>query len=178
MCPPPADNAWATLKSPTAEMRKLKPIRIRFGIRLLLVVTAALAGALYVLYVRPTSIANRFVVAVMRHDYHTAKSLVTGRELWGLDDGIGNVDQVYAEVLPPDWEDIRKCQRKVIFRLIQHQEEGGKRVDWTDDTDLVAEFNGVKIATPVIDLSTLAPVVIEFPSRNDPIRVPDYTLLP
>jgi hypothetical protein len=166
------------LKLPIAEMRKLKPIRIRFGIRLLLVVTAAVAGALYVLYVRPTLVANRFVAAVMRHDNHTAKSLVIGRELRGLNDGIGNVDQVYAEVLPREWEDIRKCQRKVIFRLIEHQEEDGKRVDWIDDTDLVVQFSGVKIATPMISLSTLAPVVIEFPSGNDPIPVPDYTLLP
>jgi hypothetical protein len=141
-------------------------------------VTAALAGALYVLYVRPTLVANRFVAAVMRHDYQAAKSLVIGRKLRGLDGGLKSVDQVYAEVLPREWEDIRKCQRKVIFRLIQHLEDGGKRIDWTDDTDLVAQFSGVKIAPSMIDLSKLKPLVVELPSRGDTIRAPDYTLLP
>jgi hypothetical protein len=155
-------------------MRKLKQIRIRFTIRQLLVITAALAISLYFLYVRPTLIANRFVVAVMRHDYNAAKSLLIGGELSSLDDETGSVDQVYAEVLPREWEDICKCQHKVIYRLVQHEEEGGRRVDWTADTDLVARWNGIKILAPV----SMTSLTVELPARNETFRIPDYTLVP
>jgi hypothetical protein len=159
-------------------MRALKPIRIRFTIRLLFVITAVLAVALYVLYVRPTLIANRFVAAVTRHDYSTAKSLLVCDDLPGLDDETGTVEQIYAEVLPREWEDIYKCQRKVVIRFVHRQEEGGRRVDWTSDTDLVAGFNGRVVMTPVIDFSKMSCGMVELPANNEPLRIPDYTLVP
>jgi hypothetical protein len=145
---------------------------------LLFVVTAVLAVALYVLYVRPTLIANRFVAAVTRHDYGTAKSLLVGDELAGLDDETGTVEKIYAEVLPREWEDICKCQRKIVVRFVHHQEEGGRRVDWTSDTDFAAGFNGCVVMTPVIDFSSMSCGVVELPAYNEPLRIPDYTLVP
>jgi hypothetical protein len=178
VCLAQVDNAQATLKLRIAAMRKLNPIRIRFTIRLLFVITAVLAVALYVLYVRPTLIANRFVAAVMRCDFSTANSLLIGDELPGLDDETGTVEQIYAEVLPREWEDIFKCQRKIVVRHVHHQEEGGRRVDWTSDTDLVAGFHGRVVMTPVIDFSKMSCGMVKLPAYNEPLRIPDYTLVP
>lgn len=155
-------------------MRKLKPIRIRFTVRLLFVATAVLAVALYVLYVRPTSIAQRFVAAIMSHDFSAAKSLVVGEGLSDLDDETAHVDRFYAEVLPREWDDIRKCQRRVIFRVVRHDVTEGRRIDWTADTDLIARINGVEKAKSVINLSNLQPTTIQMPGAH----IPDYTLLP
>jgi hypothetical protein len=162
-------------------MWKLKPKRIRFSLRLLLVITAAFAVALYVMYVRPTQTANHFVVAVMRHDYSAAKTFLMDDESLWLDDETDTVDQIHAEVLPREWDDICKCQRKIIVRVARHEEEDGRRVDWTSDIDLVARFDGRVIATPVIDFSQMKCGVvelIELPAYNEPFRIPNYTLVP
>jgi hypothetical protein len=114
----------------------------------------------------------------MRCDFTTANSLLVDRELPGLDDETGTVEQVYAEVLPREWEDICKCQRKIVVRHVHHQEEGGRRVDWTFDTDLIAGFHGRVVTTPVIDFSKMSCGMVELPANNESFRIPDYTLLP
>ena len=137
-----------------------------------------MAVVLYVLYVRPTLTANRFVAAVMRCDFSTANSLLVGLELPGLDDESGKIEQIYAEVLPREWEDICKCQRKIVVRHVHHQEEGGRRVDWTSDTDLVAGFHGRVLTTLAIDFSKMSCGTVELPANNEALRIPDYTLVP
>jgi hypothetical protein len=159
-------------------VRTLNPIRIRFTIRLMFVITAVLAVTLYILFVRPTLIANRFVARIMSRDYPTVNSLLVSHEMPGLDDETGTVEKIYAEVLPREWEDICKCQRKIVVRFIHHQDEGGRRVDWTSDIDLVAGFNGRVVMTPVIDFSKMSCGTVELPAYNEPLCIPDYTLVP
>jgi hypothetical protein len=156
----------------------MRAMRMRFSLRLLFVVTALSAVALYVFYVRPTAIAGRFVSAVERHDYNTAQSLLNGRELLGLHFESGMTGQADAELLPLEWEDICKCRRKLTFRITQHREDDDNRGDRTIYIDLVAQFDGLKIAKPGIDLSNMKPFTIELPAQIDPFRVPDYTLVP
>src|SRR4051795_1539886 len=67
-----------------SEVPKLRirlPRRVRFSLRGLMVVTAVVAIGTYWLLVRPTAIANRFVAAIAKTDYKTAKSLMVDDEI-------------------------------------------------------------------------------------------------
>ena len=92
-------------------------MRPRFSIRLLLLVITVLAATCYVLFVRPTVIAKRFVAAVNERDQVAAQSLLPSRDFWmGREflaisnppekDETARLVFVYAEVLPREWNDI------------------------------------------------------------------------
>lgn len=124
-------------------------MRPRFSIRLLLVVVALLAVALYILFVRPTTVAERFVDAVNERDFDTARSLLIDQDFWLFRDDPTSVpksvQRVYAEIVPREWSDIWSLQRRILLRVIHQDRSNGRRVDWTEDTDVVAYINGVEV---------------------------------
>jgi hypothetical protein len=104
------------------------------------------ALAHYLLIARPTILANRFVLAIMAHDYELATSLLTNKSLWMFDHRLERtavVDRIYTEVLPREWKDIWMCRRRIIFRVAYHDDTEARHVEWTEDTDLVARPNGL-----------------------------------
>jgi hypothetical protein len=138
-------------------------MRPRFSIRLLLLLIAVVAATCYVLLVRPTEIAKRFVAAVNERDHLAAKSLLPKRDFWSGRDFIAisnppskseptRIVSVYAEILPRDWSDIWSFQRRVIFRAGFHDDRDGRHIEWTEDTQLVARFNGLKMARDSLGL--------------------------
>jgi hypothetical protein len=123
-------------------------MRPRFSIRLLLVAFAVLAAACYVLFARPTVLAERFVAAVMGRDFRAAQSLLRNRDDRSLDDILGGgtrrgnqatskVVLVYAEVLPREWTDLWAFQRRVILRVALQDDSNGRHTDWTEDARLI-----------------------------------------
>jgi hypothetical protein len=126
-------------------------MRPRFSIRWLLVLIAALALCCYVLFVRPTVIAHRFVDAIKHRDLETAQGLLLNNWPHGITpplDASESIEFVYAEVLPRDWNDIWALQRKLILRVRRRDDRDGLYIQWTSDTDLVAHINGVKYSSP------------------------------
>ncbi len=131
-------------------------MRPRFSIRLLLLVITVLAATCYVLLVRPTVIAKRFVAAVNERDQLAAQSLLPRRDFWigreflaisnppGKDE-TARLVFVYAEVLPREWNDICSFERRIIFRAGFHDDRGGRHIEWTEDTQLVARCNGLEM---------------------------------
>lgn len=125
-------------------------MRPRFSLRLILVVVALSAGALYFGCVRPTMVAQRFVAAVMRRDF-VAASQLAGDDRWQavVQPNGSRADWVYAELVPREWADCWRCERHIILRVSQHSDHDGGYRDWTEDTDVVAGPTGVRIPEPV-----------------------------
>jgi hypothetical protein len=133
-------------------------MRPRFSIRVLLVVFAVLATVCYVLFARPTVIAERFVTAVMGRDYRAAQSLIQYRDVrslevvFGVNNSLGRrsttrIVLIYAEVLPREWTDLWSFQRRVIFRVALEDDSEGRHTEWTEDTRLVAGPRGLEVVT-------------------------------
>jgi hypothetical protein len=128
---------------------RLPRVRLRFSIRWLLVLIAASATLCYVLFVRPTVVAHRFVNAVAAGDYETVESLL-GHRLVVLKTDSQLIDRVYAEVLPREWNDIWSLRRRLLVRVSLYEDKDGRHIEWTEDINLAAHINGV-IITPVFD---------------------------
>jgi hypothetical protein len=120
---------------------------LRFSLRLMLIVVTLSAVAAYWFVSRPTILANRFVVAVERQDYTTAKSMLRNY-FWGFDETVTSVrpiDRTYAEVLPREWSDVWTCQRRLILRISRHERTEGRYVDWTEDYEIVSSSNDLRM---------------------------------
>jgi hypothetical protein len=134
------------------------------------IVVALSAVAVYWFISRPTILANRFVAAVERQDYKTAKSLLRN-EYWFFDPAAeftDSIDRIYAEVLPREWSDFRACQRRLILRVSRHEDTDGRHVDWTEDTDVVASSSGLEIKQFELDLSNLK-MPVDLPPTHLPV---------
>lgn len=122
-------------------------MRPRFSLRLVFVAATLVAIALYWFIVRPTATANRFTTAVSKHDYSTARSLLHD-DFWVFEPQpksiAESIDLVYAEVLPREWSDIWRCQRRIILRVGRHADGIRRHVEWTEDTDVVAHINSLE----------------------------------
>jgi hypothetical protein len=114
---------------------------------------AASATLCYVLFVRPTVMAHRFVEAVAARDFDTVESLL-GHRLVVLKTDSQSVDRVYAEVLPREWSDVWALQRRLLLRISFHEDKEGRHIEWTEDTEYVADINSVKLV-PMFDDDTL-----------------------
>jgi hypothetical protein len=132
-------------------------MRPRFSVRLLLVIFAVLAAACYLVFARPTVIAERFVAAVKARDFRVAELLLKPQRFRSGANLIAyymspsaepttKAVLIYAEVLPREWSDIWSFQRRVIFRVAFHDDTDGRHIEWAEDTRLVAGFDGVRAA--------------------------------
>ena len=129
-------------------------MRPRFTLRLTLISTALLAAACYVLFVRPSQVAYRFVEAVNERDFKTTRSLLKdecwpGKELLNPAESKGPstnaVTLLYAEVLPREWPDIWSFQRRFIFRVGLKDTSDGRHIEWIEDTHMAAFIDGVDV---------------------------------
>ena len=128
---------------------RLPDMRLRFSIRWLLVLIAAAATLCYVLFVRPTVLAHRFVDAVKGGDYETAKSLLLDEDknVWVFrrSQAAISLDRLYAEVLPHEWSDIWRLRRRLLLRPSFHEDSDSRHIEWTEDLDLVSHIHGLQI---------------------------------
>ena len=150
-------------------------MRLRFSLRLAFLLLTLVAVALYVLYVRPTSIAERFVNAVEQRDYEASRSLLVNNELSVFNHGpkyFVDVDFLYAEIMPREWSDLLKCRRRLLFRIGDHDYTNGYRVESTSDFDALATPRGITFD------DFLASISQNIVHPEEPMRVPDYTLVP
>ena len=117
-------------------------MRLRFSIRLLLGIVTLSAIGLYVLFVRPTVVANRFVRLIQQGDYDAAYRLFWGPtpQIFHDSDPNHSIDWVYAEVLPREWSDIWAFRRRVLLRLSFHDDMNGRHVEWRENSDIVARI--------------------------------------
>ena len=136
-------------------------MRLRFSIRWLMVLVAAMALVCYVLFVRPAVLAQRLVNAVHSRDYETAKSLVLNTDAWPLNnqsvDGELSVDSAYAEVLPRDWSDIWALRQRLILRVLRRDNSNGRQIRWAEDCDMLARVHGVQIVVAHADYVRFKP---------------------
>ena len=95
--------------------------------------------------------AQRFVAAVEREDFASAEALLMNERDWERvvsPPQSFKADRVYAELLPREWEDVWRCQRRIVLRVVRHNDRNGNYVDWTEDTDIVASPQGLKVKMP------------------------------
>ena len=113
---------------------------------LFLIVTLS-AVALYVLFVRPTVIAHRFVTDIQSREFDAAYSLFREDQPLVAGGPIvpgASIVLVYAEVLPREWSDILGFQRRILFRVSFRNETNGRLVEWTEDGEVVASVDGLR----------------------------------
>ena len=118
-------------------------MRLRFSLRSFLAVITLAAIVIYWCIVRPTTVANRFVIAVGKQDYETAQSFYIKSKERRLVQGLEKMG-AFAEVLPWDWGDIWRCRRRILLTCHFQQSKDGRQVDWTAALDLCAKPNGVE----------------------------------
>ncbi len=121
-------------------------MRLRFSLRLVFALITLSAIALYCFVVRPTMLAQKFVVAVSRQDYGAAKQLMIGEATWRRiveQHNFPAPDRIYAELVPREWQDVWRGRRRILFRVARHNDFRGAHVEWTEDTDFVAGARGL-----------------------------------
>ena len=126
-------------------------MRPRFSLRLALLLIALVSVALYVFIVRPSVFANRFVAAIGEQDFDTAQRLLVNEREWRrvVDPNTsGMPDRIYAELMPREWQDVLRAQRRIVLRLSRHNNFRGNYVDWTEDFDVAAGPRGLRIMLP------------------------------
>src|SRR5262245_24599492 len=94
-------------------------MRIRYSLRLLLVATTLVAIGLYVLIIRPTAIANRFIDAVQRQHYDEAESVCVSVEQGSFQKiwkgAVANNRKVNATLMPRQPKDMWAFQRSLLL---------------------------------------------------------------
>jgi hypothetical protein len=148
-------------------------MRMRFSLRVLFIVVTLLAVALYFFVVRPTTLAQKYVEAVARHDYDTAKKMMIGDFPWSRiveQSNLPDPDHIYAEIMPREWQDAWRGRRRVILRVARHNDYRGGHVEWTEDTDLVSNARGVQ-AIPAGKVNYNWPAIK--PPTESTIKKPD-----
>src|SRR4051812_5073010 len=124
-------------------------IRPRFSIRLLLIVVSISAIACYWLFVRPTVLAERFVVAIRDRDLKKAKSLFVADSPDVLADdksrgGAGTVVDMDADLLPREWNEIWKRQRRITLNSVFYKDGDKTNGTWTQQAEIVVTANGLR----------------------------------
>lgn len=147
-------------------------MRPRFSLRMFLIAFTVATVALYVTVVRPDKMADRFVVAAMQQNNEAVERLMSDEQStveWNHAVGreqSSKLDRVYAEVLPREWQDLWRAQRRIILRTARHSNQNSNFVDWTEDTDVVAAVRGLQIKTSPVG----RPATIQL---TFPISAPD-----
>jgi len=148
LTPHDPDRRSHTLSNPSP---RPDPMRPKFSLRLMLILIALVSVALYVFIVRPSAFANRFVAAIGEQDFDTAQRLLMNEREWRRvvnPDVSGMPDRIYAELMPREWQDVLRAQRRIVLRLSRHNNFRGNYVDWTEDFDVAARPRGLQIMLP------------------------------
>src|SRR5690349_11127272 len=86
--------------------------RLRISLRRLLIGFTVLSIAFYVVFVRPTTLADRFSKAIQEGDIKGAASLAGSIDESTIESNYSD-PVTTAEVLPRNWSDIWRCRRRV-----------------------------------------------------------------
>lgn len=87
-------------------------LRPRFSLRWMLILFALFGVLFYLLFVRPTVLANEFVAAINGHDYERANSLFDFvPTIRGFSSFRGETCWYMGEVRPREWSDLWHCRR-------------------------------------------------------------------
>jgi len=123
-------------------------MRPKFSLRHTLIFVAIVAVALYVFVDRPTQLANKFIAAVANKDFATARALMVDAADW---ERILNPpqsfppDNIYAELMPRDWQDLSSFRRRIVLRVSRHNNHPGRYIDWTEDSEIFAGIRGLEL---------------------------------
>jgi hypothetical protein len=143
------------LETPAEKLPLVVKVRPRFSLRLLLVVFALLALALYLCVVRPTALAEQFVAAVSDRDYTTAQQLLGDKRDWSVAGKSlqGRVPKaMYVRLLPREWGDVYRCRRRVVLTVAWRHytklppPQQGAFIEWTEDIEIFSGPRGLQIA--------------------------------
>ena len=93
-----------------------------------------------------------------------------------LSNRIGTIDRFFVEVFPREWDDIWKCQRRIIVHVASHSDDLGGHTEWITDFDLIASLNGLTVKLEEMRIPSR--ISIQLPARNETFHIPDYTLVP
>jgi len=91
-------------------------MRFRFSLRWLLIAFTVLSVFFYVLFIRPTVIANRLVTSVGMYDLRELSKTADPAWKESVKDQVMSGSQ-YAELEPANWSDIYNFQRRVVLKL-------------------------------------------------------------
>jgi hypothetical protein len=125
----------------TAVMR-----RPRFSMKWLLISFTILSMIFYVLFIRPTVIANRFASAANSGNYEYALSLIPEgprKIIAEYLDGIAKPTFKVA-IYAREWSDIWRLQRRLLIQIIPGERKSGSQLpDVGLGSDAVATISGV-----------------------------------
>jgi len=93
-----------------------------------------------------------------------------------LSNRTGTIDRFFVEVFPRGWDDVWKCQRRIIVHVASHSDDLGGHTEWITDFDLIASLNG--LAVKLEEMRIPSRITIQLPARNETFHIPDYTLVP
>jgi hypothetical protein len=100
--------------APSITREQMRP---RFSLRWLLIAVAVLAIGLYVLFIRPTVVAQRFAAAIGRGDYSDLHTIGEGKLLQRFaseSDRVTSANvEIFARLEPQTRNDVFKFQRRL-----------------------------------------------------------------
>lgn len=121
-------------------------MRPRFSLKWLLICFTVASVVLYVIFIRPTAIAERFVSRVENRDFDAIQPLsfhgqsfagMLGEEGHTLEE-CGDQVLVKAELEPRTWEDFFDCQRRISLEV------SAERSQWRRRSSVVASVDGLQ----------------------------------
>jgi hypothetical protein len=121
--------------------------RPRFSMRLLMIFAVVVAVLAYILFVRPTAVAEHFAISVAQRNYSTAASFLGDQGFWAfykqsISPGT-TIDSVDVEVLPRQWSDVWLFRRRLLLHVCVRDDSDEQHVVWTETTNAIAYINGV-----------------------------------
>ena len=129
-------------------------MRPRFSLRVILIATATVSILLYLFVVRPTILANRFVMAANAQDMDAVDAFLADKN-WREEeynsltrDAAARTDHIYATLFPRDWSDWFGCRRRIVLRIARHFDRNEQHAEWTEDVDFVSRATGISVWPP------------------------------
>jgi hypothetical protein len=114
--------------------------------RLLMIAVTLSAIACYWAFIRPTSIAQRFVSAVQENNYQQAEAFCVESNNRFLSETLADIgdSEVKVRILPRKWGDVWKLQRRVSLQVIPKEPRPNSKLLVGCQSDLVATAGGIR----------------------------------
>ena len=120
--------------------------RPQFSLRWLLISFTVLSVSFYVLFVRPTVIAERFASAAKSEDYQYALSFIAEEPRKTIAEYLETVAEptIKVTIYPSVWNDIWQLQRRMLIQVIPGERKSGSQLPNVGlGSDAVATISGV-----------------------------------
>lgn len=123
-------------------------MRVRFTLKWLLSLIAIVAWSLYLCFVRPSVLADKFVTLVRNNEYGAAESLCIADSRPFTEYVNTESAVVTVELLPRTRQDFWKMRRRIAVRVIPVTDGGGEdRFGGTADFYALSGPLGVRLET-------------------------------